>query len=668
MTWWVVLPGLVLMAALWVLPGYAVLRALGVRGLVAWGAGPALTSGAAGILAIGYDLIGLRWTVWTFLGGCLVLVGIAALLGWRLGTWNDPAGERIAGEHRMSMRERRWLALSSLVGGGILAAAMMTGIGRADMPLQAWDGVYHLNALWVIREFGNASSLGGLAPLYADTIAPYYPTVWHSIVAVVPGFEGVTEAANASSIVIGTVIWMGGLVALSRVVWPGRPLPVIFTPLLAATYVAFPAIAVSMLGVWPFAVSVACLPGTLALLIVALRGDQPWRLHLAHGLGFLGALSGVVLAHGSGLFSIALLAAPLLTVLLARQGRRFWRRGHKVPVAVAAVVIVTGVVGLTLFLLDFPPLQAIVGYQRGGSPNYWGAIGSTLIDHPLIYVYPFQSFNIVVTALVFVGVWITIRNTHARWLVVALVATWLLTLLAAGPPENPLRVLAGFWYTQASRLNQLLVIPAVVLAAGGASLVARKVADRFSVGIVRGGIALAVVVVVATFGLRWPSQTTVMSSVYSTWPIAWGTMIDSYDELAMIDRAGETLPEDAVVLGEPINGSPYLLARSGVDVVYPQLTGIADSPERVLLQTDFDRPASADGPATGWWKDPAVCEAVNALGVTHVYTDDLTFEEGGKWEETTPGLRDVDPHREGFGELVDEGGQAQIWRFTGCDR
>src|SRR5690606_11444714 len=136
----------------------------------------------------------------------------------------------------------------------------------------------------------------------------------------------------------------------------------------------------------------------------------------------------------------------------------------------------------------------------------------------------------------------------------------------------------------------------------------------------------------------------------------WGTMIDSEDELAMIDRAADTLPDDAVVLGEPTNGSPYLLARSGVEVVYPQLTPISGSPERQLLAEQFNR----------WYFEPDVCEAVRDLGITHVYVDDLTFEEGGKWEETTPGLRVISTDRPGF-ELVDEGGQASIWRSTGCD-
>ena len=656
MSWWGVLPGLLLMAGLWLAPGYLVLRSLGVRGLLALGAGAGVTSGLAGVLAIGYDVVGVRWSLVTFMLGCLAVILLALLVGRLLGTTNAPAGEVVAGTRRLARSERGWLAVTGVVGAGVLALAMMTGMQRADMPLQVWDAVYHLNALWVIQDTGNASSLGALAPLYADTTAPYYPSVWHSIVAIAPGFDNVTQAANASSIVLGTAVWMSGLLALTRVVWPARALPVVLTPIIAATFVAFPAVSVSMLGVWPFAVSVACLPGALALMIASLRGNQTWRIHLAHALGFAGAAAGVVLAHGSGLFSLVLLAAPLLAVLLFRQGRRYWRRGHRWPVAVAGTLLVTAVVVATVVLLNFQPVQAILDYQRGGQETYWPGIGSLLIDHPLIYVYEIKSVNLVITAMAFVGVYLTITRKHARWLVVALAAAAVLTLLAAGPPENVLRQLAGFWYTQASRLNQLFVIPMIVLAAGGLAWTCRKLADRWQLSITPTTIVVLVGVALATFGLRWPSQVEVMSSVYSNWPIAWGTMIDSEDELAMIDRAAETLPEDAVVLGEPINGSPYLLARSGVEVVYPQLTPIGGSPERKLLAERFNR----------WYFEPDVCEAVRDLGVTHVYVDDLTFEEGGKWEETTPGLRVISTERPGF-ELVDRGGQASIWRFTGCD-
>lgn len=656
MSWGEVVPGMLGLALLWVLPGYAVLRLLGVRGLIALGAGAAVTTGLGGALAIVYDRIGVPWSLTTLLlglAGCAVIAGVAGRL---LGTTSDPSGVTVAGERHLRTRERLWLTLTWCLGGGTLAAAMMSGMGRADQPPQAWDAVFHLNALWFVRDTANASSAGGLAPMYADSVAPFYPAAWHGIVAVAPGFDRVTEAANSSSLVIGSVIWIAGLVALARVVFPSRALPAVLVPVLAATYVTFPAIAVSMLAVWPFALSVACLPGTIALAIATLRGVLSWRMHLALAAGLSAAVLGVVLAHPSGLFSLMLLGLPLLTVLLARQLRRHARNGSPVLAWTAMVAWVVGVAAVLAFLVTFPPVRSIMDYERGGQDSYLPGLGSLLIDHPLIYVYSVTSVNLVGSVLVLVGVALTFRRVHARWLVASLVLAVALTLLAAGPPENPLRVLAGFWYTQASRLNQLVLVPAIVLAAGGASWLARVGAARLRVPLPAAAAGIVVVVVVLTSGLRWTSQTQVMASTYTTWPIAWGTILEP-EEIEMVDRAAQTLPPDAVVLGEPVAGSPYLLHRADVQVVFPQLSPIPDSPARDVLQERFN----------DWSTDAEVCRAVRELGVTHVYADTLSFHDdlNAKYEETTPGLRNIRPYGPGW-RLVDEGGQASLWEFTGC--
>lgn len=659
MSWGEIAPGILGLALLWVLPGYAVLRLLGVRGLVALGGGAAVTSGLSGVLAIGYALVGLRWSLWSFLAGCLLVAVLAALAGRLLGTVSDPAGVEVAGERPLRSWEKVGLAATWVLGGGVLAAAMTEGMGRADQPPQAWDAVFHLNALWFVRETGNASSLGGLAPMYADNVQPFYPAVWHGIVAVAPAFERVTAAANSSSLVIGSVVWIAGLVALTRVVFPTRVVPVVLVPVLAASYVTFPAVAVSMLAVWPFALSVACLPGTIALAIASLRGLLSWQMHLVHGAGLVVAVTGVVLAHPSGLFSLMLLALPLLTVLLARQLRRQARNGSPVLATVVMVGWLVAVVGVIVFLVTFPPVQSIMDYQRGGQDSYWPSAGSLLIDHPLIYVYKITSVNLVGTVLVLLGVALTVTLVHARWLVASLVAAVALTMLAAGPPENPARILAGFWYTQPSRINQLVLVPALVLAAGAGGWLVRLAAARLRAPRAVATTGLVVVLVVLTSGLRWTSQTQVMASTYTTYPIAWGTMLEP-EEIEMIDRvaARDTLPDDAVVLGEPVAGSPYLLHRADVQVVFPQLSPIPDSPERDLLAEHFE----------DWRTMPEVCEAVRALGVTHVYTDSLTFEDelNAKYEESTQGLYNLTAEGPEF-ELVDRGGHAALWRFTGCD-
>ena len=189
---------------------------------------------------------------------------------------------------------------------------------------------------------------------------------------------------------------------------------------------------------------------------------------------------------------------------------------------------------------------------------------------------------------------------------------------------------------------------------------ARLAAERLRAPLPVTAAGLVVVVVVLTSGLRWTSQTQVMASTYTTYPIAWGTILEP-EEIEMIDRiaARGTLPDDAMVLGEPVAGSPYLLNRADVQVVFPQLSPIPDSPERTVLEQHFD----------DWRTRPEVCEAVRALGVTHVYADSLTFEDAlnAKYEETTPGLYNIEPGDESEGwRKIDEGGHASLWEFTGC--
>src|SRR5690606_2610758 len=144
MSWPEAAPGIVGLALLWVLPGYAVLRLLGARGLLALGAGAPVTTGLSGTLAMAYPFLGVPWSLATLLAGLGGAVVLAAVLGRALGTTTDPAGVTVAGERRLRTVDRAWLASSWALGGGVVAAAMMRGMGRADQPPQAWDAVFHL--------------------------------------------------------------------------------------------------------------------------------------------------------------------------------------------------------------------------------------------------------------------------------------------------------------------------------------------------------------------------------------------------------------------------------------------------------------------------------------------------------------------------------------------
>jgi hypothetical protein len=654
----IVLPGLVLWAGL-VLPGSVFLRLLGVRGLVAVGAAPAVTTALLGVLGLLYPVLGIRWDLSSAVVGVAVGVLVAVVAGVLLGT----ARRRGTGEHHtpwlpppLPHRSAELLAASLALACVLVAGPMVLGMGSPDSPAQAWDAVFHLNAIESVRSTGNASTLGGLAPLYGGR-AVYYPAVWHAIAAIAPGLVSVPAAANTAVIVLGGPVWLVGIAAFTRAMLHHRALPVLVAPVLAATFVAFPVVVLTVLAQGPMGLSLALLPGVLALLVVALRTRWFWPAKASAALALLAAAAGVALAHGSGGFSLLVLGGLPAAVILFRQARQGWAAGRPRTV-LAGVAAVTVLIGTAAALLAaFPAFLATLSYERAGSGSYLPILAKVVTDTPQVYWYGMGRGNVVVTALALAGAVLSFRRRQGRRLVGVLMVAVALVLLAAGPPENPLRALTGFWYTQAARIAPLVVIPAVVLAAGAFDALADRLDGfvRARTGRVRPWVvpvALLLAVVVLTDGARWDLKERITASAHESGAIAWGTMLGD-DELAMIERLPAQLPEDAVVLGDPFNGSAYLPALAGVDVVFPQL-GPLDGEDRRLLETSF----------RDLRDDPGVCDAAGALGVTHVYTDTAGTGDGAKVSARTAGLRDIDVSA-GF-TLVDRGGTASVWRLTAC--
>src|SRR5690606_5909281 len=166
--------------------------------------------------------------------------------------------------------------------------------------------------------------------------------------------------------------------------------------------------------------------------------------------------------------------------------------------------------------------------------------------------------------------------------------------------------------------------------------------------------ACVLVVVLGTALVRLPLQRAVTESAYVPGELAWGTMATT-EELAMIERAEQTLPTGAVVVGDPFNGSALLPALAGRDVVFPQLGASGMSPAQLYLEANLNRIHA----------DPRVCEALAAVGASHLYQDTATADDGAKVNPRTSAMRDVDTSR-GF-QLVDSAGSAALYRITACD-
>ena len=171
------------------------------------------------------------------------------------------------------------------------------------------------------------------------------------------------------------------------------------------------------------------------------------------------AVLGVTLAHGTGLFNVAVLLLPVVVGGAAK----LLRRGGRTRLAALVCLAAAALAAAGAWAMR-GPLTGLFGYERpGGSAA--GTFFQALIDLPQYG--PLASHGlpvgVVLLALAVLGLR-GARDERVRpWAGAALVALVLVVLV--GGPQWPGRQVGSPWYLQKSRIEPLLLIPMLVLAA-----------------------------------------------------------------------------------------------------------------------------------------------------------------------------------------------------------
>ncbi|WP_307083820.1 DUF6541 family protein [Arthrobacter agilis] len=655
---------LLVTVAVMVVPGVLLSLGLGFRRLIAVGLAPLFSVAVAGVAAVLGSLIGIRWSIWLVLGASVVFSAIAFVLTRRFGRLPRTEEPRPDGTGVLAAA-----GAGVVLGGALIAWRTVTLIGNPENIAQRFDNVFHLNAVEYIVSTGDGSSLT-LGEMTGNTgAAAVYPAAWHSLAALVVQVTGtsVPIAVNALNIVIAAVVWPLSIVLLARIVAGKRPAVLLAAGVLSAAFIGFPYLMMVWGPLFPYMLSVALLPAAVGSVLLAVgMGRQVRAAVLPAVLAVLIAVAALGLSHMSTVNSLLLVSIPALAWALVRWPVTVSR----IRTPLGAVILKSGIAlaGLGLSVILWLKLRPVPYDVWGPHQTPGGAVGEVLSYSPM----GFPLISLAVSVLGLVGIIHILRSGHHRWLLVSFALVGYLYVVDAGLERGPWRaVLTGIWYADTNRLAALLPLFGVLLGALGTGAAVTWLAglrtaatkgdgteERFlggrrsarRVGYAAGLTVLALLLAVST---QTEPLETYLEGGEQFYLRDTPTSILSSDEYELLERADQSLPEDAVIAGNPWNGSTLAFAFTGRKVLSYHLFE-TQSPAAIEVSESLRDAAT----------DPRACDAVEETGVSYVLDFGTQYLVEGGGEGLFPGfddLADSDAVR-----LVDEQGAAKLYEVVVC--
>lgn len=658
MNWFDAVPALLVTAAWLLVPGVAISYLVGLRGIAAWGLAPITSIALIGATAVVLEKLGVDWSALAVLVVCVVAVAMVGVVAFFLRRRRIFAAD--ADPRRVSVA-----GFVGLLPGMVLGMiTIVMAISTPDTLNQTYDALFHYNALAYIQDSHQASSLTLSTLGNPEVPGVFYPAAWHDLGSLVMMSAGssIPVAANVVTAVATIVVWPLSCLLLARQLFGRHVGALAITGTLSVGFAAFPWDLLGFGVLWPNLLGMAFAPAALALVFTVTRWVKDDAIGLGRGwLALAVAVVAAGLTHPNVLFSVGVLA---LFPIGARLGARAWDL-HKAGKTVRGVVEVVGAVVFLGVLWWYTATTPAFANTRD---QYWPpfetpaqAVGDVLLNathrHDALWI---------LSIVVIVGVFAARREWPVLRLIVAgHLATTFLYVLTAAINRPDTKKFTGYWYNDAHRLAAMLPITAVPLAVGGILFIAAKILTRSaSTATAPTGwrarvattsattvvITLAVALVVVTGGL-YPKDREVRITV--GYDVPEPAQLVNEETQEFFQRIKNEIPADALVAGNPFNGSAMLWTLADRRVLFPHFRS-TQSAEQDLIAGHLDDVAY----------DPKVCDAVEDLGIEYLLVGGGEFRTSDmKWEYYR-GLDDPYATR-GF-ELVDSDGDSKLYRITAC--
>ena len=654
-------------------PGMAVNRALGLRGAFAVACAPLASVALISLLCIAYGAIGIPCNGVSVLAP-VVLAAIAGL----------PASHilRSHGRCRWSLPQRTSrsssafdfgsLALYVAVGLAVCAYVYIKSLDGPESFYARHDNITHLNLVRSYLDSGIWSTLQTsnylAAPDYAvsRTGGSFYPAAWHGLAALVCSLTNcsVPMGINALNAVLAGIVYPASMWVLIRALFPDNRGVMLWGAVATMAFTAFPWAFFTKGPLYSNLLAFALVPAPLGIIIVSARQGGPLR-RVMLPLGILGLFSFVslALAQPNALFAV-------LVFLACFGGKCLWERGRKAgwprQSALLLVAYACGVIVLWVILFKLPFLQAVIWFEWPKNVTFANGLFKLLT----------LSFTasvpqaLLVTMVVLGAVACVAKGRSWLLLTPAFFAgTYLLSATTNGFLKH---LFCGFWYTDPVRLAACATMFLVPIAAYGLWTAARCANALLGQAIqavdsrrcaVAVSVGLAVVFCLCNF---FPSYHLPGQPKEDTTDTPFGRvkyrlsgfydMDDEkvYDaaEQAFVLKVLETIPEGALVLTHPNDGSVFAYGLDNLNTYYRQISHEGETEDARLIREHLDDIAT----------DPEVQKAVKETGARYVLLlDQGVSRKKGTWlaqykdPESWRGIDNITDDTPGFKPILSNG-------------
>lgn len=679
--------------ALLYIPGSLITAGAGCH-ISIFAAAPAISLLLYSILAIVYSIVGVPSGPFSLILGCLLISLIVfAVLKASLRRQKNSLVEASPAVRKPLISTNILVPLSYLfLGTAITLYIYVKCMNGADSFIQTYDNVFHINLVRNLMDSSDWSPLhSNLFPVSLDnSIDPfpgysYYPSAWHILCALVASItsSSATLATNAINSVFAGVVFPLSIYSLMTQIFSKDQSVVFFGSIITLAFVSYPWVLLMLWPLFPNAVSLALLPGLIALFINLFSDDLNLRQRVSTGVIFIISVTSFAFIQPNSVFSAAVFLIPfciskIKTINLSHYARKSVGKRSLPHIPrlnnLLILLFMAGCAVIWVVCFNLPFMQGTVQY-------YWPPLGSPSQQLFNILTLSFagakpQPF---LASLVFIGSMYCMYSRKHCWIVGSYAFSCLIYFVSATCNDTLFKhLLSGFWYTDPYRTAAMAAIFAIPLAALGLSAVskiansiARLVAkpNKYTNLMTTGLIScLTLLIVFYPSYYTSPSNDAAFITPFDTIRKASlvqnnGSDSNAYDdeERAFVQKVMGIVPEDELIINMPYDGSLYAYGYEGINELYRSISGYGtdgESKASTVIRTSLCNISH----------DQTVRDYVKDLGATHVLilerdTERMgiffpTFAEG-EWD----GILGITDDTPGF-EVVLSQGDMRLYRIA----